>query len=165
MKEQSLFLNGVYRSVLCGILKAQSMEPNGTFYLQPYKSQAIAKFRDDPDLRPTTEKPARLYASTTGDLATVSFCADIVDWEDKRNLEESEFARIHKEIKSGRYNREGLYVKSPRTGKETVNLLFIQKLVKLTSPFPVSVLVKISDGKPLSTNRTQSGGWSYVFRL
>ena len=165
VNKQALFLNGVYRSVLRGILKAQSEDPKGTFYLQPYKSQAIAKFRDNLNLRPTNANPVRLYASTTDDLSTVSFSADIVDWADKRELSQEDFDRIHNEIMSGGYNREGLFSESPETGRTSVNLLYVQDLVKLACPFPVSNLSKTSDGLPLSAKRTQSGGWSYVFKL
>lgn len=52
MTTEALFLNGVYESVLKGITDAQERAgPDEIFYLQPFKSQAIAKFRKDPSSR------------------------------------------------------------------------------------------------------------------
>lgn len=153
MEDVALFLNGVYESVLDQILCAQEKEPDGTFYLQPYKSVAMARFRQEP--------PTILYASTTDNLAEVSYCADIVGWLDKRKLDKNgaEWKRIDKSIRDGGYD-PGIY------GAEEgmVNLVFIRSLVKLAAPFSVASLIKISDGEPLSTNRTRSGGWSYVIK-
>ncbi len=153
MSDIALFLNGVYESVLDEILRAQEREHDDTFYLQPYKSVAMARFRQDP--------PTILYVSTGKNLAEVSYRADIVGWMDKRRMDKNspEWKRIDKSIREGGYD-PGIY------GAEEgmVNLVFIQRLVKLASPFSVSRLIKISDGNPLSTNRTRSGGWSYVIK-
>ena len=153
MSDIALFLNGVYESVLDEILRAQEREHDDTFYLQPYKSVAMARFRQDP--------PTILYVSTGKNLAEVSYRADIVGWMDKRRMDKNspEWKRIDKSIREGGYD-PGIY------GAEEgmVNLVFIQRLVKLASPCSVSRLIKISDGNPLSTNRTRSGGWSYVIK-
>jgi hypothetical protein len=45
---------------------------------------------------------------------------------------------------------------------ESVNLLYIRRLQRLIPPVSVSCLVKVNDDQPLSTARTQSGGWAYV---
>lgn len=158
MTDIALFLNGVYERVLDGILCAQKNAANDTFYLQPYKSVAMARFRQDP--------PTILYASTTTDLAQVSHRADIVGWMDKRRMDKSsaEWKRIDESIRAWGYD-PGLYDFDPlQTERKMVNLVFIQELVKLDPPFSVSRLIKISDGDPLSTNRTRSGGWSYVVK-
>ena len=165
MTAEALFLNGVYESVLKGIIDAQKWAgPDEIFYLQPYKNQAIAKFRADP---PTAYRPTVLYLSTTDKLSTVSYRAKVVGWKDKTRLDGSERARIDGEIRRGRYEERGhlgLYDFDPprEDGTRMVNLLFIQGLAKLESPFSVSCLVKTSDGKRLSPRRTRSGGWSYV---
>lgn len=153
MEDVALFLNGVYKSVLDEILSAQEKAPDDTFYLQPFKSVAMARFRQDP--------PTILYASTTKNLAEVSYCADIVGWLDKRRMDRNgpEWKRIDESIRAGGYDT-GIY----GTEEGMVNLVFIRRLVKLASPFSVSRLTKISDGEPLSTNRTRSGGWSYVIK-
>ena len=162
MNKQAFFLNGVYQSVLDQILVALSREPGETFYLQPFSTVAIKDFREH---LPTFRNPVRLYASTTDNLPTVSYCADIIGWADKTSLSQSDFAEIDRKIKIGRYD-PGLYdFDPPLQGKNMINLLYIKRLIKLTSPFSVSKLTKISDGKPLSTNRTRSGGWSYVYEL
>ena len=162
MTAEALFLNGVHESVLKGIIDAQKWAgPDEIFYLQPYKSQAIARFRADP---PTAYRPTVLYLSTTDKLSTVSYRAKVVGWKDKTRLDGSERARIDEEIRRGRYEKSGLYDFDPprKDGKRMINLLFIQALVRLESPFRVSCLVKTSDGKRLSARRTRSGGWSYV---
>ncbi|MDE0078991.1 MAG: hypothetical protein OXO50_15830 [Caldilineaceae bacterium] len=162
MTAEVLFLNGVYESVLKGIIDAQKgAEPDEIFYLQPYKSHAIAKLRENP---PTACKPTTLYLSTTDKLSTVSYRAKIVGWKDKTGLDGSEWAGIDREIRRRGYEKSGLYDFDPpkKDGKRMVNLLCIQELVKLESPFSVSCLIKIGDGKPLSDKRTTSGGWSYV---
>ena len=156
MSDVALFLNGVHEGVLKGIFRAQEKAPDDTFYLQPYKSVAMARFRQDP--------PTFLYASTTDKLAEVSYCADIVGWLDKRTIDKNGpvWKRIDLSIRGWGYD-PGLYEFNPNNPTaKTVNLLFIQRLVKLEVPYSVSRLIKISDGEPLSTNRSRSGGWSYV---
>lgn len=161
MTDEVLFLNGVYESVLKGIIRAQKKAgPDEVFYLQPYKRQAIAKFRKDP---PTILSPTILYLSVTDNLPTVSYCAKIVDWKDKRCLDGPERERICGEIMRWGYDGSGLYgIDFCEPQKSMVNLLCIQELVRLESPFSVSCLIKTSDGEPLSDKRKTSGGWSYV---
>lgn len=97
MTAEALFLNGVHESVLRGIIDAQERAgPDEISYLQPYKSQAIAKFRED---SPTAHIPTTLYLSTTDNLSTVSYRAQIVGWKDKTSLDESERAGIDGEIR------------------------------------------------------------------
>ncbi len=153
MKSEAFFLNGVYRSVLEGILAAQEKAPDNIFYLQPYSTSPIANFRDDP---PIPSRPTVLYASTTEDLPTVSYRAEIIGWKDKTSLDEPERQRIDREIRHWGYD-PGIY------GEEMVNLIFIRDLVRLDPPFRVTKLIKISEGKPLSDKRSRSGGWSYVY--
>ena len=47
-------------------------------------------------------------------------------------------------------------------GTSSVNLLHVRRMLKVPKPIPVSRLVKIIDGQPLASNRTQGGGHSYV---
>ena len=163
MTDEALFLNGVYESVLEGIIRAQrEAGPDEVFYLQPYKSQAIAKFREDP---PTAHIPTTLYLSTTDSLSTVSYRAQIVGWKDKRCLDGPERERICGEIMRWGYDSSGLYgIDLCEPQKSMVNLLYIQDLVRLESSFSVACLIKTSDGKPLSDKRATAGGWSYVKR-
>lgn len=161
MREQALFINGIFNTVLDEILEIQSVTPDKTLFLQPYSRSPIVMLRDNP---PTIENPVTLYASTTDNLATVSYTADIVCWEDKTLLDKSRPDAVDETIRSFQRQEGGLYDTSPTTGKLCLNLLSIQRLVKLTSPYSVANLIKISDGKPLSTNRTRSGGWSPVHR-
>ena len=161
MKEQALFLNGVYRSVLDEAHSAQARNPEDLLYLQPHAAGPIRNLRDDP---PSERSPVKLFMSTTDDLPTVSYCADIVGWKDKSALGKTEYSEIDEKIRTGRYD-PGLYVCSPSTGKPAINLIVIRRLFKLAAPFSVSKLTKVKGGRPLSTNRTRSGGWSYVWKV
>ena len=59
-------------------------------------------------------------------------------------------------------DENGLYNMSDDPGTSSLNLLHVRRMFKFTEPFSVSRLIKISDGKPLATNRTRGGGHSYV---
>src|SRR3954453_23746534 len=83
MKSDALSLNGVYQSVLHEILAVQAVLPEQIMFLQPYKSTAIARLRDDP---PSVHDPMQLLLSLTNDLPTVRYAAEIVGWDDKRLL-------------------------------------------------------------------------------
>ena len=161
MREQALFINGIFNTVLDEILEIQSVTPDKTLFLQPYSGSPIVMLRDNP---PTIENPITLYASTTDNLATVSYTADIVYWEDKTLLDKSRHDAVDETIRSFQRQEGGLYDTPPESKKPCRNLLSIQRLIKLPSPFTVANLIKISDDKPLSTNHTRSGGWSPVHR-
>ncbi len=161
MREQALFINGIFRNVLDEILKTQSVTPDETLFLQPYSPSLIAMLRDNP---PAIEDPVTLYASTTDDLTTVSYTADIVKWEDKTQMDRSRRNAVDETIRSFQPTERGLYDTPPESQKPCRNLLSIQRLIKLPSPFTAANLIKINDDKPLSTNRTRSGLWSPVHR-
>ena len=73
-------------------------------------------------------------------------------------------SRLIKALQPGEIqpNGEALYNASKSADGESVNLLHIRRLRHLSPSFSVSRLQKVSNGQPLSTGRTQSGGWSYV---
>jgi predicted HNH restriction endonuclease len=48
-------------------------------------------------------------------------------------------------------------------GKDCVNLIFVSRLEKLSSPVPVNCFVKVKDGEPLRV-RTRAGGIAYVYQ-
>ena len=166
MKTANLFINGIYRNVLEEILKTQSGTPDQTLFLQPYSPSSIKMLMNDP---PTIDKPVRLYASTTDDLPMVSYAADIIGWEDKTKMDDARREDVDSIIKTFQpgevEDEEGLWVHSPTTDRPYLNLLSIRRLVKLANPFSVANLVKVSDEKPLSTNRSRAGGWSYVYKV
>lgn len=58
---ESIFLNGVYESVLEEILEAQRDHPDETFYLQPYSSRKIRQLVEHAS---TKDNPTPLYIST-----------------------------------------------------------------------------------------------------
>ena len=158
MGTDALFINGIFVTVLNEILKTQFAKPDRILFLQPYSHQAIVMLRDNP---PTIEDPVKLYLSTSGELATVSYTAEIVGWEDKTQLTSERRDEVNGIIKSLQPSEGDLY-DLPSGEKPSLNLLSIWRLVRLDSPFSVGNLIKVSDGKPLSTNRSRSGGWSRV---
>ena len=161
MSDWALFINGIYRSVLDEILSTQSQRPEMTLFLQPYGGGAIVRLRDN---TPSPESPVTLYASTTDDLKTVSYAADIVGWENKLTMSESIRQEVDAIIRRYQPGEDGLYDASATPGSPSLNLLYVRRMVKLEAPFSAAQLIKTSDGKPLSTNRSRSGGYSYVRR-
>jgi hypothetical protein len=111
------------------------------------------------------EDPFRLLLSVTTDLPTVRYAAEIVRWEDKRDLlgplQQMRKATLNRIIASLQPNEGGLYDLA-RGEDESLNLLHVWRLRALKTPFRVGRLVKTSDGEPVSETRTSAGGWSYV---
>ena len=159
MRNLALFMNGIYSGVLDEILNNQAGAPNKTLFLQPYSSRPIVMLRNAP---PAVDDPVKLYVSTTDSLATVSYTADIVGWEDKTKMNPERRAEVDGIIHDFQPEDDHLYDHASASGGQSLNLLSIQNLVRLTSPFSVAELVKDSDGRPLAINRSRSGGWSAV---
>ena len=138
----------------------QAELPEHVMYLQPYSSRPIVKLKVS---LPTPESPVRLYLSTTEDFASVRYEAEVIGWEDKTDLPPARHAALKHVIKALQPGEEGgLYDAAKGGDGKSVNLLHIRRLRKLTEPFRVSRLIKISDGEPMSENRTTAGGYSYV---
>ena len=163
MRDWALFINGIYRNVLEEILAAQRERPDLTYFLQPYSGSAIARLQRD---IPSPGAPVTLYASTTDKLDTVSYTADVVGWENKLAISASRreaVSNILKKYQPGEGEDDGPLFDASRTqGSPSLNLLHVREMTKLDAPFSVAQLIKLSDGKPLSTNRSRSGGFSYV---
>jgi hypothetical protein len=159
LKPVALFINGVFETVLEEILQIQAVLPEQIMFLQPYAGSVMKKLSNEP---PSVESPMHLFVSTTTDLATVRYQAEIVGWEDKRKLPDTKKQVINRLIAVLQPDEKELYNAAKSGTGESVNLLYIRRLKKLDAPFSVEQLQKVSDGKPLSTSRTTAGGWSYV---
>jgi hypothetical protein len=159
MKPEALFLNGVYESVLDEVVQVQGALPEQIMFLQPYRNEAIAKLRDDP---PSVDDPMLLLISVTTDLPTVHYVAEIVGWDDKRSLPERKRRVLNRLICTLQPNEGGLYDASRTESGESVNLLHVRRVRRLSKPFAVSQLVNAGDGQPVSDRRTTAGGWVYV---
>jgi hypothetical protein len=160
MQKRAFFLNGVYDNVLREIIASQNAHPGEIFFLQPYKSHSMTAFVDS---APTSEDSVPIYISTTDDLNHVRYVAEIVDWEDKRQIPPDRRRLLNRRIHKLQPKEKEIY---PTVGgTECRNLLSIRNLRPLGKPFSVAQLTKISDGQPLSSNRTRSGGWSYVYEI
>ena len=154
-----LYMNGVYRSVLEEIHAVHRHLPDQILYMQPQGPGQITKLRDDP---PTIDKPTKMRISTGDDLQHVSYVTEIVGWKDKSEMSDERHKLIESIINLLQPKEGGLYNMADNPGESSVNLLHVRRMFKFKEPFPVSRLIKISDGKPLATNRTRGGGHSYV---
>ena len=152
----ALFINGVFQSVLEKILLTQADNPDYPLFLQPASRSPIVFLKTS---LPTTDDPVMLYVSTTDGLNMVSYVAEIVGWEDITDLSLARSEQVN-DIRTLRQPDEGILV----PGQDSINLLSIRRLTKLDEPFSVGELVKVRDGKPLSTNRTRAGLWSVVYQ-
>lgn len=156
---RALFLNGVYNSVLKEILSVQAELPEQVMFMQPYSPKVIGLLRDH---GPAPESPIQVFFSTTDDLQTVRYRAEIVGWDDKRLLSPTRRGLINRLIAALQPGEKELYNATAAEGGESVNLLHLWRLRPIDPPFRVGTLIKIDDGQPLSENRSRSGGWAYV---
>ncbi len=162
MRDEALFLNGVFEAVLAEILEVQEQLPEQIMFLQPHSSRAIVNLRELP---PTLDDPVQLLISTTTELPTVQYTAEIVGWDDKLSLSDEKRHVLSRIIWTLQPREGGLYDLSKVPNAKSANLLHVRRLRKLQEPFEVSRLVKTNDGTPVSPDRTTAGGWSYVCAL
>jgi len=159
LMSKALFLNGVFEEVLEEILEAQASDENLYHFLQPYSGQVI-KLLEKYDFE--TELAIPFYISTTTNLNSIVYVAEIIGWENKKNIGEQKLSKYNEQIAKSQPIQERVYFYSDKEEKrECINLIFIKSLVKLTNNIPTSILVKTSDELPLRT-RTRAGGWSVV---
>ena len=154
----ALFINSVNVTVANDIVAVQRELPEQILFLQPHDKRSYARLRSNP---PTVDKPLMLYASVGGDFATVACTAEVVGWEykpslpyERRNL----MVRLQAIFQPTEIDDYYNYL------KDCPNLLYVRRMRMLESRerFSVAELIKIKDGKPLSTNRQSPGGISYV---
>lgn len=159
--ETGLFINGIFKNVLEEILTAQKKQPTEVFYLQPYKAQTIQMLKKN---KPTEDIPIMLYISTTENYNTIAYMAEIIGWESKHDLSKERERYLNKKIQLYQPGEECIYRVKNSQGEESVNLITIRNLEKLTNSLSTQVLVKKSDGLPLKP-RSRAGGWSEVYRV
>lgn len=152
----ALFINGVFEDSLLEILSAQTASPGLVCMLQPYSGARIKLLSDQ---APSKQDPTALYISTTKSLAQVSYRANIVGWQDKRQLGADEIQELNQRIAEHQPSEKAVYLHVQ--GKPCVNLIFISQLERLTTPMPISCFFKASNDEPLKP-RTRSGGFAYV---
>lgn len=111
---------------------------------------------------PSLLNPIRLYASTTENLSNICYTAEIIGWEDKRELSAQRRKEVRAYLQKYQPNEISLFEGVEEVGKAAVNLVTIQNLQKLDSLYATNILKKASDELPLK-KRTRSGGWSYVY--
>ena len=154
----ALFINGIFDAVLQEIVSAQEERGGGDSFLQPYKGVVIAMLRSRP---PTPEAPVRLYISTTANLSQICYTAEIIGWEDKREMTQARREVINRHLGRFQPGETNLFEGVEEVGETAVNLVTIRNLISLDSQHWTSLLTKCSDDLPLK-KRTRSGGWSEV---
>lgn len=160
MSDWALFINGIFEGVLGDMATEHSRNPERTLFLQPFTGGVIKRLKDN---IPSPEVPVTLYASITTDLHNICYQGEVVGWEDKEGItadriQELEAIFVQYQPTEQGNDQDGLGI--PRNPGR--NLIHVRRMVKLEAPFSVGELIKLSDGKPLSTNRTRAGGYSYV---
>ena len=126
---EAMFYNGMFRAELKKMRASQKEKPSRRLFFQPKDRRAMARLRD---ANPNEECPVTVYFSTTDDLSTVSYQAEIVEWRNKQKLAETEYPSIDREIKEVGFNPEGLF----GIEEGMVNLIRIRNLIKLVPLFP-----------------------------
>ena len=153
----AVYLNGVFRSVLEEVIAAQSKEASLVCYLQPYKPTAMKELQKHP---PTVGTSVPLLMSVTDSLGLVSYQADIVGWQDKRELSEVQIQSLNAHFAVHQPN-EGQVHLGVQGAASSVNLIAVRNVRPIAEAYAVSCLTKLSDGTPLQ-KRSRAGGWSYV---
>ena len=152
----SLYLNGVFESVLDEIINAQKNNSGLTCYLQPYSSRAITKLRSD---SPSLKSSITVYISTSSDLSTITYKGNIVGWEDKQELNADRLFFLNNHIEKYQPGEKEIYMYINETLCKS--LISVNDLIKLDGPIPVDGMVKVINDTPLKA-KTTAGGWSYV---
>ena len=160
MRQEAVFLNGVFETVFKEILETQAELPEQILFLQPFGGAPIVDLQNDP---PTVNDPVQLYMSTTDALGVVSYAAEAVGWEDKRQLAGKRRRIIETLLRTFQPMEKGLKDSDLPSGP-SINLIHVRRMRHLAEPFPVRRLIKISSGTPLQP-RKSAGRWSYVSRL
>lgn len=157
----ALFINGIYDTVLQEIVAAQEERGGGDSFIQPYKGVVITMLRDRP---PTPDAQVRLYISTTANLSQICYTAEIVGWEDKREMTQVRRKVINRHLSRYQPRETNLFEGVEEVGETAVNLVTIRNLLPLDTLYSTSLLTKCSDDLPLK-KRTRSGGWSEVYDI
>lgn len=134
MRDEAIFLNGVYATVLEDILKIQEYLPEHIMFLQRYAKDAIVRLRDHP---PSVADSVRLYLSTTEELSMVAYMAEIAGWDDKAVISEEKRRVITRLIFTLQPTEDGLYNASGDGAGQSTNLLHVWRLKRLDKPFSV----------------------------
>ena len=140
------------------ILAAQAAGKSESF-LQPYKGAIIRMLKENP---PSPTLPVRLYISTTEILSKICYTAEIVRWEDKRELSESRRREVGEHLEHFQPKECDLFSGTELGLEKAFNLITVRNLQPLDTLHSTSILKKMSDGLPLKP-RKRAGGWSEVY--
>ena len=160
MGTEALFVNGVYEEVLRDIESVQDAVPEQVLYLQPYSEDRIVRLYK---WAPSHEAPVLAYFSTTEDLGTVAYAAEIVGIRDKTELPKATREVIDKVIGQLQPTEDCVYPTA--NGKDCRHLISVRRMRKLVTPFPVTDLILLGTSDHPSGPRTTPGHWWYVQRI
>ena len=159
LRDEAIFINGVYRGVIEEILYVQRQLPEHIMFLQPHSAERIVHLADNP---PSVEDRVRLFLSTTEELSTIRYTAEIIGWDNKTKLPGPRANVVSRLICTLQPDEGGLYHVGGGEQAQSTNLLHVWRMTELRMPFSVAKLVLTSTGEHHSPNRTTAGGWSYV---
>jgi len=146
----ALFFNGVPEEVLTEILVAQTARAGGESFLQK-ESRIIRPLEE---CLPTPNSPIRLYVSTAKRPSNICYTAEIIKWEDKREMSQHRQNEVLLHFERFQPNERGKFLQ-----REKINLITIRNLRSVEIVLPISFLSK-KDGSPLGKMR--SPGWAEV---
>ena len=150
----ALFINGIFNNVLTEILDAQEARGGGgESFPQPFKGHVIRLLKER---QPTPESPIRLYVSTTENLSQICYTAEIVRYEDKRQLSERRRQEVGHHLKRYQSGEVDYFAEFDENASKAVNLITIRGLRRLDSLHSSSLLRKVSDGMSLK-KRSRAG--------
>lgn len=157
----ALFINGIFKGVLTEILEAQETQTDGEYFLQPYKGSVIRFLKKQ---RPSPESPIRLYISTTENLSQICYTAEVIQWQDKRELSDRRREEVVALFKRNQPGEADYFAEFDKAANKAVNLVTIRSLQAVDTLHSTSILRKVSDGLPLK-KRARAGGWSEVYDI
>ena len=181
-RDYAIYMNGVEKGVLDEMIECLNDLPEQAVYLQPYSKKYIDKLHKAP---PSEEDRVLMVFSTMKDLTQVSYCAEVVRWEDKRHEGEENGKRVGMPDKRRDRLNQLIRILQPNNcgriymtrhwnpdnhlkeadGYEKghpycKNLLSLRNVRRVDVPFGIDKMFNISGSK--LGQRTSVGGFVYV---
>ena len=127
----------------------------------PWKKNVIKFLKNR---QPTPDDPVRLYVSTTENLSQICYTAEVIRWEDKRELSNQRREEVAAVLIQDQPDEADYFMEFDKNANKAVNLVTIRSLRHLDSLHATSLLQKASDDLRLK-KRSRAGGWSEVYDI
>jgi hypothetical protein len=142
--ETALFFNAAPETVLTEILESQTAHIGGESFL--HKESRI--IRPLEERLPTPNSPIRLYISTSKKRSVICYTAEIIKWEDKREMSQERHDEVLRRFEKFQPKEREKFLE-----RDKINLITIRNLRNIEMLVPTNFLVK-KDGKPLGEMRS-----------